>query len=74
VNRLLSGAGTLSIQAKFDELFAPKAEVKAELSKRKTKARKAPEKTTVKKPARKSTGKKTSTKTGTPRRGKKKLS
>jgi glycosidase len=74
VNRLLSGAGTLSIQAKFDELFAPKDEVKAELSKRKTKARKAPEKTTVKKPARKSTGKKTSTKTGTPRRGKKKLS
>jgi hypothetical protein len=62
VNRSLSGAGTPSVQAKFDELFAPKAEVKAEPSRRKSKASKPREKTTPKQPAQKSIGKKTSAK------------
>jgi glycosidase len=58
VNKIIHGAGISSVQAKFDELFAPKAEVKAEPS------RKTPHKTPAKKPTKKSIGKKTSAKTG----------
>jgi hypothetical protein len=64
VNRVLSGAGIPSVQVKFDELFAVKAETKAEPSRIKTKNRKAPEKLTAKKPAKKSIGKRTSVKSG----------
>jgi len=72
VNRRLGGAGTASIQEKFNELFAPQAEVKLKPSNKR--ARKIPEKRTAKKLSRKSTGKKTSTKTGKPGTVKKKLS
>ncbi|HEX7542145.1 MAG TPA: alpha-amylase family glycosyl hydrolase, partial [Anaerolineales bacterium] len=64
VNRILSGASTPSVQVKFDELFAPKPEVKAKPSRRKTKTNKTPVKTPAKKPAMKSIGKKTSAKSG----------
>jgi glycosidase len=44
VNRILAGAGANSVQARYDELSAPKAEVKPEPVKRKTQTRKAPRK------------------------------
>jgi len=64
LNRMLGGAGTPSVQVKFEELFAPGTEVQAEPSKKITKARKVSEKTTIKKPARKNAGKRTSAQTG----------
>jgi hypothetical protein len=64
VYRALGGAGIPSVQAKFDEFFAPKSEVKAASTKKKTKIRKVSEKTTRIKPANKKPGKKATTKVG----------
>jgi hypothetical protein len=72
VNRSLAGAGTVSIQDRFAELFAPKAEVKAKPSARKTKAKRTPGKTRAKIASRKSPGKETITKTVRAEPGKKK--
>jgi hypothetical protein len=64
VNRKLGGAGTPSVQVKFEELFAPRTEVNTEPSKKITIVRKTMEKTKAKKPAEKKSGKSTSVKAG----------
>ena len=59
LNRVLGGSGIHSVQAKFDELFASREEVKAEPSRKNTLTGKVPVKTAVRNPSRKSTGRKT---------------
>jgi hypothetical protein len=65
VNRKLAGAGTASIQVRFEEMLAPKTEVKTEPVKRKTKTVKTPVKAKVNKTSNKLTEKRKSTKRGT---------
>jgi hypothetical protein len=48
-NNLLKGAGVPSLQAKFDELFAPRVDVKEEKPKKVAKKRDAEKKETNKK-------------------------
>jgi len=63
LNQNLAGMGTPSIQAKYDELFTPKGEVKVKSSKKKTTARKTSKKAPVKITTGKSIGKRSSAKT-----------